>query len=181
MQYKPYPSPGQGTLGFLRRLQFDFSNLVIWNAVAGCLPPLLHTPFYIFTLCTLCTFLPFYPPWSVTPFAEFGCKVLRRCWWLVDQITLKIAIWVSVAVMIVDRLCVNWQVTLKSGFGWVRKLGILPMLFGGLIMLGVIFVATVIRAVRGRTHAAHTEQPHQEYKTTQEEIFSFPFWNIRLL
>ena len=58
MQYKPYPSPGQGTSGFQRRLQFDFSNLVIWNAVAGCLPPLLHTPFYIFTLfllCTLCT------------------------------------------------------------------------------------------------------------------------------
>ena len=52
------------------------------------------------------------------------------------------------------------------------------MLFGGLIMLGVIFVATVIRAVRGRTHAAHTEQPHQEYKTTQAQHFSFPFWNI---
>ena len=45
-------------------------------------------------------------------------------------------------------------------------------------MLGVIFVATVIRAVRGRTHAAHTEQPHQEYKTTQAQHFSFPFWNI---
>ena len=32
------PSPGQGTLGVLKRLQFDFPNLLIWNAVAGCLP-----------------------------------------------------------------------------------------------------------------------------------------------
>ena len=124
VQYKPYPSPGQGTLSFLRRLQFDFSNLVIWNAVAGCLPPLLHTPFYLAHWCAI--FLTtLYSPCSVTPLAEFGCKVLRRCWWLADQTTFMIAILVSVAVKIIDRICVNLQVTLKSGFWWIRKLGII--------------------------------------------------------
>ena len=88
-----------------------------------------HTPFYFAHFPHFCTRLfSFLPISSVTPFAEFGCKVLRRCWWLAHQITcFMIASWVSVVVMNYHHLCGNWYVFLKGGFWWIRKLGILLM------------------------------------------------------